>query len=369
MQRLQRQLLLGVIAIIGFYIAFLIVADSQAKMGTEGIGAALASFDWHFLPLLIALQSLLIALRFLGWQYYLGVLEVRHKISLLDSFVIYASCFTMVVSPAKLAEILKSVLLKIKTDTPIARSMPIVFAERIVDGLAVLILMVAMLWLGGDSLQLGTYEGIDYLAITQGIVYGAAALIITGLVIIQIRPLALLALDIIARLPLIKRLHDPLATLYESSREIFHPRHLLPTLLIGLGVYLSSALCFYVIFLGFGFEPSWTLLFQATFITGVSAAVGAISLVPNGAGVTETSNTLLLMAMIAPSNPNMTLGMAAALALLQGFFHKWYRVLVGLAVAVIFRQRLLSDPQEVAHVLQEAQAREDHHAPRAAPQG
>lgn len=367
MQRLQRQIILGIIAIVGLYIAFLIAADSQSQMGTDGIVAALASFNWRFLPLLIGLQSLLIALRFLGWQYYLGVLGARRKISLLDSFVIYASCFTMVISPAKLAEVLKSVLLKAKTDTPIARSMPIVFAERVIDGLAVLILMVVMLWLGGESLQLGTYQGIDYLAITQGIVYGSAALISLGLVIVQIRPLAMLALAVIARLPLIKRLHDPLATLYESSREIFHPRHLLPTLLIGLGVYLSSALCFYAIFLGFGFDPSWTLLLQATFITGVSAAVGAVSLVPNGAGVTETSNTLLLMAMMAPDHPMMTLGLAAALALLQGFFHKWYRVLVGLVVALIFRHRLISR-QEVVCILEEAQA-EAQHAPRVAPQG
>jgi uncharacterized membrane protein YbhN (UPF0104 family) len=80
---------------------------------------------------------------------------------------------------------------------------------------------------------------------------------------------------------------------------------------------------------------------------GVTSAIGALSFVPNGAGVTELSGAAMLMAIVAPANPALTLGVAAAVALLHGFFHKWFRVLLGLAVAVIFRERLFSLAVEV----------------------
>jgi uncharacterized membrane protein YbhN (UPF0104 family) len=88
---------------------------------------------------------------------------------------------------------------------------------------------------------------------------------------------------------------------------------------------------------------SWTLFLQASFIVGILSAIGALSFVPNGAGVTEASNWVLLMAMVAPLHPHMTPAIAAAASLIQGFFHKWFRVLVGLGVALVFRDRLFSE--------------------------
>ena len=99
---------------------------------------------------------------------------------------------------------------------------------------------------------------------------------------------------------------------------------------------------------GFGLEITWQLILQATFIVGVTSAIGALSFIPNGAGITEISNAGLLLAMVSPIQPIMGLGMAAAAAFLQGFFHKWFRVLLGLAVAVIFRNRLFNKDLELA---------------------
>jgi uncharacterized membrane protein YbhN (UPF0104 family) len=97
-----------------------------------------------------------------------------------------------------------------------------------------------------------------------------------------------------------------------------------------------------IVLSGFGLEISWSLLLQATFITGVAAAIGALSFVPNGAGVTELTNVGMLLAIVAPLNPVLTAPAAAAAALIQGFFHKWFRVLVGLVVASVYRRRLFS---------------------------
>jgi uncharacterized membrane protein YbhN (UPF0104 family) len=81
---------------------------------------------------------------------------------------------------------------------------------------------------------------------------------------------------------------------------------------------------------------------QAAFIVGVGTFIGAVSFLPNGAGVTEVSQAAMLMAIVAPNNPEMTLGVAAAAAVIEGFFHKWYRVIVGLGTTFIFRDRLFT---------------------------
>ncbi|HRF94199.1 MAG TPA: hypothetical protein PLZ51_03350, partial [Aggregatilineales bacterium] len=88
---------------------------------------------------------------------------------------------------------------------------------------------------------------------------------------------------------------------------------------------------------------------------GVASAVGALSFVPNGAGVTELTNFAMLMAVVAPQNPILTVPVAGAAALLQGFFHKWFRVLVGVGVAFIYRNRLFTGELEAELATMEAE--------------
>ncbi|MEL6308080.1 MAG: lysylphosphatidylglycerol synthase domain-containing protein, partial [Chloroflexota bacterium] len=262
-------------------------------------------------------------------------------------------------SPGKAAELLKSVLLKIQTTekasdddekgkagVPVARSAPIVIAERVVDGIAVLLLMTATLIIAGDNLNLGTYAGIDYAVLSRTLIFSSTAIILTGLIVIQIKPLAYFFLNLLEKIPVLNRLHQPLTDFYESSREVFALHHVLLMSMVGVGVYISSAAGFVIVLYGFGLEITGQLILQALFIVGVSSAIGALSFVPNGAGVTEISNTGMLLALVAPIQPMVTLPLAAAAALIQGFFHKWFRVLAGLLVAFLFRNRLFGEDLE-----------------------
>lgn len=351
MRKYRNQILSGILIALAIYIGLLLFADSQGKLETDGILETVQSFPLYLIPFLILAQTMVIFFRFLEWHYYLGVINARDRISLVDSLIIFVATFTMVVSPGKAAELLKSLMLKIRTaetdpdgkskGIPLARSAPIVIAERVVDGIAVIILMTVTLLLAGDNLNLGTYQGIS-----RGLIYSSTAIILTGLIVIQIKPLAYFCLNILGYIPLIKGLQQPLTDFYDSSREIFALKHVIPMSIVGLGVYLSSAAGFIIVLYGFGLEISWQLILQALFIVGVASALGALSFVPNGAGVTEISNTGMLLALVAPIQPIVTLPVAAAAALIQGFFHKWFRVLVGLTVAFLYRNRLFGDDLE-----------------------
>lgn len=350
MRKYRNQILIGLGLAFFIYVIMLLVVDNSGQFD-QGVFDHLQAFPWPLLILMAGTQVIAGAFRFFTWQYYLGVIGARSKISLADSLVIFITGFTFVVSPGKAAELLKAVLLKIRTGVPIARSAPIVLAERIVDGLAVILITSAVLLIAPAELQLGSYQGIS-----QTIIFSSAVLIFGGLIAVQIAPLAYFALGIIARLPVINRLHQPLLDFYESSRQIFSLRHVLPTLFFGLGVYLSTSTGMVLVLYGFGLEITPTLILQSMFMVGVVSAIGALSFVPNGAGISEISNTAMILAIITPLHPEITPVVAGTASLIQGFFHKWFRVLVGLVVGILFSKRLIPPNVDVEAVIEEAQA-------------
>ena len=154
---------------------------------------------------------------------------------------------------------------------------------------------------------------------------------------VQIQPLAYFCLGIIKRIPLLRRMHTALVDFYESSREIFKLRHVIPMSMVGVGVYGCSAITMFLIIVAYGEPPTVSLFLLSTIIAGISAAVGAISGSPNGAGVTEGSTQWILMTTLGYGA-----GVALAVGLLHGFFNKWFRVWLGLLVGIVFRKRLFT---------------------------
>ena len=349
MQKYRKRIGVALGVALAIYIILLVYMDNSGRFGA-GVGSALGEFPIWLLPILGLTQVSAGFFRYLEWRYYLGVIDVREQLSELDSIIIFVSSFTMVVSPGKVAEVLKSVFLKLKTGAPIAVSAPIVVAERVVDGLAVVVTLTITLLVAGDSLQLGAYRDIS-----AGIIFTSAAILIGGLIVVQIKPLAYFVLSFIRKVPVVWRYEKALTDFYESSREIFRLRHVIPTSLMGIGVYLSSTTGFVLILWGFGVNVTADLWVEAAFIVGVASAIGALSFVPNGAGVTEVSNAAMLSVIVAPANPELTAATIGAAALLQGFYHKWFRVIVGMIVAIIFRRRLFTPALEAELAAMDAQ--------------
>lgn len=333
MRKYRNRILTGLALVFVIYLALLLLTNTGELL------AHLESYPWTlFIPVMM-LKASAWFLRFWRWHYYLWVIGASKKISLFDSAIIFVSGFTMVVSPGKLAELLKAVVLKVKTGVPVTRSAPIVIAERVMDGVAVLVMLLLAYFLAGSAINLGPYRFLVFLS---------GGLLIFGLIAVQIRPLAYFALNIVHHLPLIKRLYQPLVDFYESSREIFHIRHVLPTGVLGGVAHLLDALSFCIILSGFGVEITWTLYLQGVFITGLTAAIGALSGIPNGAGITEVSSSSMINAIIAPAHPVITPAVALTAAMIEGFSHKWLRVLFGTVVAVVFRRRLFPPGMESA---------------------
>lgn len=306
--------------ILSIVFGVLVIAALSLFADVQKLSLTLRTFGWWLVPPILGLTLFNYALRFLKWQYYLRLIKVR-DLSTSDSFGIFFSAFTMVMTPGKVGELLKSYLLRRAVGTPIAKSAPIILAERMTDGIALVIL--AALGLANTRL------GWPVLVIT---VVGAVA----ATAIIQHRPTAERLLTFGEGLgPLGPRIHH-LRNFYESSYELLRPRPFGIAVLCGLVSWMGECLAFYLVLIGLGLHGSFALLITATSILALATLIGSVSLLPGGLGVADASIAFLLTLTIAA--PPMTNDIAVAGALLIRFATLWFGVALGAVMVVIYRR-------------------------------
>lgn len=299
----------------GVVISAILTVAVAALVVLWGDAPAVLAAIQHFPPLLVVPVVLLTtwnyALRYLRWNYYLRVLGVT-GIGKMDSALIFLSGFAMGLTPGKSGEITKSYWLREITSAeraPLARTAPIVFAERLVDGIAMLLLASS----GLISFRFGAVA-----------LLGVAAAAVAALAVLQARRLVHRILDTVAAHDRTRRLATVLRTAYDSAREVLT----LPRLLIAVGVGILSwggeCLALYVILLGLGAEPGWTLVNQATFALAAGSLVGSASLLPGGIGAAE--GTVAAVLDLVARQPR---DVAAAATLLIRACTLWFGVTLG----------------------------------------
>jgi uncharacterized protein (TIRG00374 family) len=299
----------------------LLVADLRA------VGSSLATFHWPYAPLILALTLFNYALRFLKWHYYVRLVGAR-GLGWRDSLRLFVAGFPLALSPGKIAEPMKAVWLRQYSGVPVARGVPVVAAERISDGLAVLLL--------------STLGVIAYPQFWPGFVAVLIALLSIVLVS-QIRPLALWALGLGERLPLVARFSHHLREFYEGMYQLFGPKSTLIAVGLGMISWLGEGIGFYLVLRGLGLPPSLQTASIAVFVLSFSTIVGAVSSLPGGLGAAEASIAGMLALTLSASGE-----VAASATLLIRFFTLWFGVALGLVVLLTSRRLLLLDLPEPA---------------------
>jgi len=306
------------LAALSIAVAALVVAWGDAP--------AVLSAVSRFPPLLIVPVVLLTiwnyTLRWLRWNYYLQVLGV-HGVSRISSALVFFSGFAMGLTPGKSGEVTKSYWLREIVGAhkaPLARTAPIVFAERLVDGIAMLLLATS----GLISFQFGALA-----------LLGVAALACLAVGLIQARPLVHALLDFLERRPRTNRAAVILKTLYDSARELLAWRRLLLAVGVGIISWAGECLALYVILVGLGAVPSLELLNQATFALAAGSLVGSASLLPGGIGAAE--GTVAAVLDLVAGQPR---DIAAAATLLIRVCTLWFAVALGAVSLVALARRL-----------------------------
>jgi len=275
----------------------------------RAVGNDLLTFDWVLLPLILIGTVINYWLRWLKWDYYLRYLKLDRDIDRSTSGLIFTAGLVMSVTPGKMGEVLKSFLLRQRNGTPISRSAPIVLAERLTDGIAVLLLM---------GLGLTLYPPARPLFVIL------VLLTIIGIIIVQRQTLALAIIRMVARLPLGQRLAPRLETIYTTTAQLLHWRILLISTVISVVSWGFECLAFFWVLMGVGSTPSWLLLLQATFIFAASTLFGLVSFLPGGLGASEVSSVGLLLALVG-----LSASAATTATIVIRFCTLWFGVLLG----------------------------------------
>lgn len=286
------------------------------------VGQSFSAFNWGLLPAILGFTLLNYALRWLKWDYYLRRMGMGQGVSRADSVLLFTSGMVMAVTPGKVGEVLKSYLLKRINGTPISASAPIVLAERVTDGIAMLLLM-------GVGLTLYAPARPAFVALL--------ILTVAGLLIVQSRTLMERLVAIIGGAPLGKRFAPRLMTMYDSSRQLLSWQILFPSTIISLISWFFECVAFYYVLRGLDLPPSGLLLLIATFVFAASTLFGLVSFLPGGLGVSEASSAGLLVLLVP-----MATGPASTATIIIRFCTLWFGVALG-AVALAIAQRRFGD--------------------------
>jgi uncharacterized protein (TIRG00374 family) len=316
MKRYRRKIIIGLALGFGVVVATMLASDVNELSGQ------VVRFPWAVMLPVIVLRMMNWILRFFKWHFYLhvvGVTGIRRD----DSAAVFLSGFVLALSPGKAGEALKALVIRSLTGTPVARTLPVVAAERFSDGLAVLFLLV---------FAVGSLAADQY----WPLVVAALLLMALSVALLQFRALCLWLLDRFSGLPVVRRFADPMRMFYESSYEIVQWRNL--AVAVGLGTVANAldGVGVYLILTGIGQSATMETFLQALLLVSLSVVIGSISTLPGGLGAADISIGMMMQAVVgfepAP---------AGFATLLVRFVQLWLGVIVGMIVGVIYRERLL----------------------------
>ncbi len=290
---------------------------------------ALRGFRWPLLAPILLLTSFNYALRFVKWQYYLRRVGVTELPTQLSARIFFAN-FIMAMTPGKIGEVFKSLLLREAVGTPIAVSAPIIVVERMTDG-------IAMLVLASVGLAIFRY-GVPVFATIA--ILGAL-----GMLLLQQRWLIRRVIDTGERARFLAGFTHHLHTFYDSTYALLRPAPLLFATVVSLVSWLGECVAFFLVLVGLGFAGTPRLLLTAMFVLAAASLIGSVSLLPGGLGAAEIGMTAMLLALI--TDPLMTHDVAVAATLLIRFCTLWFGVALGF-VALTTVRGLLNGRKRVA---------------------
>jgi uncharacterized protein (TIRG00374 family) len=336
-RRYQRGIAASVVIAAVAYLALILYSG-----GFESLQLALKRFPWWGIPVGCLLASGNWFVRFLKWERYRKLLGVRMTTS--QSLLIYFSGFALSITPGKMGEAYKSLLIKRIDGTPISRTAPIVIAERLTDLLGLVILMGLgglVTILEGQRLS-GAQSGPDY-----GRYVGLAALATLGACVVLLGavfcdPLVTRIIALMSRVPRLRKVEGKLVAFHDASKILLSPKQLLYPTVVSVVSWSCEAIALYFIAYQFsgdapspddapGARVTVALCFFAYSFSMIAGNI--LFLLPAGVGVTEG-----LLGWLLDHSAGLAKASANSCSLLLRACTLWIAVLVGLVAATLFER-------------------------------
>lgn len=298
------------------FFAVLVYGAFVIWTGADELATAASKLDPRAFIIALLLSSANYVLRFGKWEYYLKLLGLS-GIPKFNSFLIFLSGFVLTVTPGKVGEVFKSAVLEQTYRVDLAKTAPIVIAERLTDVIGV----VGLVLIGSAGFQ----GGLTWALFGAG----AAAL---GVVLISFSAPALALFAWLearggraaAATPRLRLAYASLQTV-GNYRVLAFPAALS---LIGWGL---EGYALQILLQGLGEDSPLTL---SLFFYATATLAGALVPTPGGLGVAETLMQSQLVALGGVAEGTATLAM-----LLIRFATLWWAVVVGFFALFLLKLR------------------------------
>jgi uncharacterized protein (TIRG00374 family) len=221
----------------------------------------------------------------------------------------------MSVTPGKMGELLKSYLVREVTKTPISKTFPIVFAERITDFVSLIFIAL----FGAYVFNFG-----------RGIVIGVGIFFLVVLILVSNRKIALPLIGLFEKNKFLRKHLESIHNAYESSYQLLRPVPLINMTLLSLVSWSFECLGYHLILINFNVGVSFL---WSAFSYGFAIIVGSITMLPGGLGVTEGSLTFMLIRNNCPKN------IAVASTFIIRVATLWFAVLIGILSVTFYQKR------------------------------
>lgn len=298
--------------LIGIAIGLLVVVGIVLIADAGEMLSAVERIQWGIVPLVLLLVLGNYVLRFAKWTYYLKRSRIE-QLETRDSLLIFLSGFSMAMTPGKVGELLKGFLVRNRVGVPVSRVLPIIFAERVTDAAAVLVL-----------------SGIGLFSFRSGwqLFIVAVVLLVGLLIVLHNERLGAKIIDRIEATRFGRGRISEMRDLLTSARDLLAPTPLASMLGLSVVSWFFECVALFVILRSLGVDGSWSLLLASTFVFATSAWIGGLTLIPGGLGATEASAAALLVLTI--DDPAMSGATAAVATLLLRFATLWFGVIIGI---------------------------------------
>lgn len=216
------------------------------------------------------------------------------------------SALTMSITPGKMGELIKPYMVKEVIGTPISKTIPIVFAERITEFSSLIFLVMLSTNLLDKGILLPTITFLFFVIL---------------LLLLFSKTASSWAIKKISKVKHFRKYVDVLNTSLQQSRVLMGGKSFLGVFVFSVVIWLLEGFGFYVILNNFNVD---ILFVKSIFTYLFSVFIGAVSFLPAGLGVTDGSITFLL------STQNVSKEIAISSALIIRVATLWLPLIFGL---------------------------------------
>jgi glycosyltransferase 2 family protein len=260
-------------------VAFLLFVFTRLNIDWGNTWAQMKSLRWHFYILAFLVYYISFPLRALRWRIMLRNVGYRDELPKLSRLteIVFLSFFVNCIIYARLGDVYRAYLLKEETDVSFTKTLGTVLAERVIDLMVVVILLL-----------------FAALAFWHGITGGAATIIL----LVGLAMLAIVAALVIVMWRFGNRLEKYLPSRIRSLYRPFQEgtlgsfRQLPFILLLSIVIWLLEAGRLLMVCYALGLHPGLGLILFASLAIAILVALPAT---PGGLGLVETGLTGLFL--------------------------------------------------------------------------